>query len=63
MAQKRTKEGGTHDEEINVEGGKKKKKSIPISKHWLQFSSAFYSNCVGEQLPRAGPKQGFAVAG
>lgn len=34
-----------------------------ISKHWFQFSSAFYSNYVSEQLPDAGHKQGFAVAG
>jgi len=34
-----------------------------ISKHWFQFSSAFYSNYVSEQLPDAGHKLGFAVAG
>lgn len=44
------------------EGGEKKNFDF-ISKHWFQFSSAFYSNYVSEQLPYAGHKLGFAVAG
>lgn len=65
MAQKRDKEGGTHDEEINVqrekEGGKKS--LIPYQNTGSNLAALFYSNYVREQLPYAGHKQGFAVAG
>lgn len=62
----RRRGGGAHDEKINMQRVWKKgeKKNFDfISKHWFQFSSAFYSNYVSEQLPRAGHKLGFAVAG
>lgn len=69
MGDKReTKKRGKHDEEINMSksqrGREEKGKNFDfISKHWFQFSSAFYSNYVSEQLPYAGHKLGFAVAG
>lgn len=48
---------------IGKERREEKKNFDFISKHWFQFSSAFYSNYVSEQLPHPGHKLGFAVAG
>lgn len=74
----RRRGGGGHDEEINMrkserkreksrgEGGGDKKGGGDFDflwKHCFQFSSAFYSNYVSKQLPYAGHKLGFAVAG
>lgn len=59
---------GKHDEEINKQKSWEERREGEknfdfISKHWFQFSSAFYSNYVSEQLPWASHKLGFAVAG
>lgn len=58
---KREKKWGRGGVETRRGGGKKNFDFI--SKHCFQFSSAFYSNYVSKQLPYAGHKLGFAVAG
>lgn len=65
MAQKRTKEGGTHDEEINMEEGRrgKKKNQFQYQNTGSNLAALFIQTVLESNYPMQAPKQGFAVAG
>lgn len=62
MVQK-TKKVGHMMKRLTCREEEEKKKSTPYQNTGSNLAEPFYLNHVGEQLPHAGHKQGFAVAG